>query len=137
MKISSINSTLEFQNQNKMNFKGLWGKETQEVLSSSHYSHGQMCDVGTDHTVITKEYHPFLDESADEITKTIKEHTKTERGNFECADWIKEVKVVLMPKLEISAADFKAYKAKELLSKAENTLEDALKIAKLQKYLRK
>ena len=63
MKISSINSTLEFQNQNKMNFKGLWGKETQEVLSSSHYSHGQMCDVGTDHTVITKEYHPFLIEN--------------------------------------------------------------------------
>lgn len=149
MRIYGIQSTT-FSNQ-RTGFKGLWGKESTECLSQSYYDAAQNCDMGINHTKTTKEYHPFLDESPEEIRNVIKNATKNtcdlakdrdltpyhQNSFVDCADHINETVVKLMPRLEFSAAEFSAYKARELLSKAEMALEDCLKTAKLQQYLRK
>ena len=151
MKIHNINPISYAAKNSTTNFKGLWGKEEKRIVSSPFSDHAQLCDMGEDHTILTREYHPFLDESAEDIKKTIDSHTGIETDLakdrnlipsspdawVDCVDYIKEFKVKLMPRLEFSAAEFSAYKARELLSKAEMAVEDALKIAKLQKYLRK
>lgn len=149
MRISSIQSTTFFNQ--KPNFKGLWGKETTRVLSEAYYDAAQNCDMGTSHIVATKEYHPFFDETSEEIREIIKNESKSYsdlaskrdltpasvNAFVDCADHIKETVVKLMPRLEFSAAEFRAYEARELLSKAEMAVEDCLKTAKLQKYLRR
>ena len=150
MRIYNVNPPIQPTTQTT-SFKGLWGKEDTKVLSEAYYDSAQMCDMGTSHRVITKEYHPFLDETAEEIQDIIKKNTECKQylakdrnltpefanAIVDCTDYITEHKVKLMPRLEFSAAEFAAYKARELLSKAEMAVEDCLKIAKLQKYLRK
>lgn len=149
MKIYSIQSTTITKLQN--NFRGLWGKEDTKCLSQASYDAAQNCDMGINHTVTTREYHPFLDETPEEIQEILKNATKSYSdlasdrdltpsnpyAFVDCADYIKETVVKLMPRLEFSSAEFSAYKARELLSKAEMALEDSLKIAKLQQYLRR
>ena len=135
MKIYSINSRTQFTK--PTNFKGLWGKETVDVISAPVYSHAYECDMGTDHTVTTHEYHPFFDETSDEIDKAIASRTsRYPKDDGTYSDYIRESKVKLMPRLAISSADFAAYETMRLLSKAEMFVEDALKLANLQKYLR-
>lgn len=151
MKIYSINPTNQFAKQTKTNFKGLWGEEEAKQISTSYSDHAQMCDMGTDHVIITKSYYPFLDETGEEIRNVIENNTgkstnlaadrdltpSSPYAWVDCTDYIRETVVKIMPRLEISASEFAAYKARELLSKAEMAVEDALKVAKLQKYLRK
>ena len=137
MRIMSINSAIS--QSSKANFKGLWGKENSECVSTSFYDSSQMCEMGTTEYVTTKTYYPFKNETTEDIAKIVREnsgikHHKNDYDN-DISDSIRENRVKVMPKLNITEEEYNKYRNDDLLSQAENILEDKLKLAGLKEYL--
>lgn len=133
MKIGSIGGA-----QKSPNFSGLWGKESTLTTDNIKYSYGMEMDYGTYEETIYKEYYPFLDESDESIEKIKKENSKysfNEGGNDDMVERKYSTVVKVMPRIPVSAAEYNAYIARELLSKQESEVEDKLKGAHLQQFL--
>ena len=139
MQVQRINQTIF----SRPNFKGLWGDTNTYECGDAHYSWGLEADVGTHHKVTEKEYYPFIDETDEQIEKIKKENefykhyeADTSPTSTDFTDFIDECVVKIMKKIPVSAKTYSEYIKRELLSKAEMAVEDALKTAKLQRFLR-
>ena len=133
MKIYPINA-------NQQQFRGLWGAETQRQNETHNYSQGLECEVGTDHVIIEKDYYPFKDETPEDIEKNIKDFNKTERsagGICDAVEYIRERVVNIKETIPLTAKKYQEYIERKLLSRSEMRVEDKLKRAGLQKFLRK
>lgn len=136
MKITSISAMNYAAKKQNPSHKGLWGKSTEEKVESSHYDGGMMCDIGVDHYVRTKYYYPFLNESKKEIEKIRNRHTSSSKHGDDFYSTIHETKVEIMKQIPVTEKKYNQYIKRELLSKEEMAVEDKLKIAKLQIFLR-
>lgn len=140
MRISGISPTLYLntqQNQSKnVSHKGLWGDELQTKPESSQYDGGNMCDMGTDHYLTTKLYFPFLDETKEQIDEVCKKNYKKIESGEGLHTIIDEEVVEVMRTIPVTEAKYNQYIARELLSKEEMEVEDKLKLARMQRFLR-
>ena len=136
MKITSISAMNYAAKKQNPSHKGLWGKSTEEKVESSHYDSGMMCDMGVDHYVKTKYYYPFLKESKEEIERIRNSNTAIDKHGDDFYSVIHETKVEIMKPIPVTEEKYNQYIKRELLSKEEMKVEDKLKIAKLQKFLR-
>ena len=143
MKIGSIGNAQIFAAAGKkiqqQSFSGLWGKEETTVNDSTYYDAAQNVDFGTYTSILQKEYYPFLDETEQDIEKVEKKYNKrlayrpATDSDPSSSEHYQVVKI--MPKLPVTAAEYNAYVARELLSKQELQVEDKLKGANLQRFL--
>jgi len=140
MQVSSINfhSPVGLKKISSPNFKGLWGKEEVETRDNRVWSDAYECDFGELENITVKHYYPFLDETDEDIKKVKSQEfiKKTESGDSEAVTYIDSLQVYVMPTIPITAKEYNAYIARELLSKEEMEVEDKLKKAKLQMFLR-
>ena len=133
MKIYSINAC-------QQQFKGLWGDERYETKSSPDFSWGLECYTGTSHTVTEQDYYPFKDETPEQIEKVRKDYDKYERktGEYDNAvTYITESILIVKEALPVTAKRYQDYIERKLLSRMEMRVEDKLKRAGLQRFLRK
>lgn len=138
MKIFSINPALNYGTKSP-SFKGLWGDTKQEELEYQHYDGGQDIYVGCDHTRITKDYYPFSDETDEQIAKVIKDFKSTEKRSSEydgLASSYEEHAVNVVKRIPVTEQTYQNYIERKLLSRAEMRVEDKLKLAGLQRFLR-
>ena len=119
------------------NFSGLWGKEETRTDNNIRYDYGMETDCGTYDEVITKTYYPFLDETDADIEKIKKENSKYSYNEDENKMVERRYSTVVdvMPRFPVTAQQYNAYVARELLSKQEMEVEDKLKGAHLQQFL--
>jgi hypothetical protein len=124
---------------NQQQFRGLWGSERQKQVEVPYYSQGLECDLGTDHVIIEKDYYPFMDETQEEIDEIIKKYNKTERtvgGACDAVEYIRESIVNIRETIPLTAKRYRDYIERKLLSRSEMRVEDKLKRAGLQRFLR-
>ena len=140
MKIGSIGSHAPYsaKSYSPQNFKGLWGKEEIVTEDERRWSSAFECDFGEFKQITVKEYYPFMDETEDDIKKIKAQEfiDKTIPDEINTVEYVSGLKINIMPKIPVTADEYKAYIARELLSKQEMDVEDRLKIAKMQKFLR-
>lgn len=137
MKIGALNSAYNRVQKNP-NFAGIWGKSEIKINDNIMYDHSQEFDCGTYDEVTIKPYYPFLDETDADIEKIKEENTKNTHYGYGENDMVERnysTVVKIMPKIPVSAAEYNAYIARELLSKQELEVEDKLKGAHLQQFL--
>ena len=140
MKIGSISSHAPYsaKSYSPQNFKGLWGKEEIVTEDERRWSSAFECDFGEFKQITVKEYYPFMDETEDDIKKIKAQEfiDKTIPDEINTVEYVSGLKINIMPTIPVTADEYKAYIARELLSKQEMDVEDRLKIAKMQKFLR-
>ena len=140
MKIGSISSHAPYsaKSYSPQNFKGLWGKEEIVTEDDRRWSSAFDCDFGEFKQITVKEYYPFMDETEDDIKKIKAQEfeDKSLPTDIDPVEYISGLKINIMPTIPVTADEYKAYIARELLSKQEMDVEDRLKIAKMQKFLR-
>lgn len=140
MKIGSISSYTPYnaKSSSAQNFKGLWGKEETVTEDNRVWSSAYECDFGEFKQITVKEYYPFVDETEDDIKKIKAEEfeTSTSPSDTDPVEYISGTKINIMPTIPVTTEEYKAYIARELLSKQEMEVEDKLKMAKMQKFLR-
>lgn len=140
MKIGSISSHAPYsaKSYSPQNFKGLWGKEEIVTEDERRWSSAFECDFGEFKQITVKEYYPFMDETEDDIKKIKAQEfeDKSLPTDIDPVEYISGLKINIMPTIPVTADEYKAYIARELLSKQEMDVEDRLKIAKMQKFLR-
>ena len=140
MKIGSISSHAPYsaKSYSPQNFKGLWGKEEIVTEDERRWSSAFECDFGEFKQITVKEYYPFIDETEDDIKKIKAQEfiDKTIPDEINTVEYVSGLKINIMPTIPVTADEYKAYIARELLSKQEMDVEDRLKIAKMQKFLR-
>ena len=132
MKVYSINVA-------NQQFKGLWGDTRRKQLESQYYDGSQEIYVGNDHVLIEKDYYPFKDETPEQIEKVKKEFKASEAFDKEydgLATAFEEHVVNIKKCIPLTAQKYKDYIERKLLSRAEMRVEDKLKIAGLQRFLR-
>ena len=140
MKIGSINCCTPrgIKSPSSQNFRGLWGKDNIVTEDDRRWSSAFECDFGEFKQITVKEYYPFMDETEDDI-KAIKAQEFEESSpptDMDPVEYISGLKIKIMPTIPVTAEEYEAYIARELLSKQEMDVEDRLKTAKMQKFLR-
>ena len=108
MKLQPINRTNPAQMQNnRLNFKGLWGKDT--------YEYGEI-NVLDSYNYTEKHYFPFHDELKESIDKIVKENTSAyENYSYytnDCPEWggvYTKTKVAVERRLPFSEGEWKKY----------------------------
>lgn len=139
MKIGNVNYCTPYSTKSSsQNFKGLWGKEEIITEDERRWSSAFECDFGEFKQITVKEYYPFMDETEDDIKKIKAQEfiDKTIPDEINTVEYVSGLKINIMPTIPVTADEYKAYIARELLSKQEMDVEDRLKTAKMQKFLR-
>lgn len=136
MKITGINVANYAATKQNVAHKGLWGKENSEQVEWSTYDGGMMCNMGTDRFVTTKYYYPFLNETKDEIEDVRVKNTHIPPKTNDFYNAIHETRVEIKQTIPVTEKKYNEYISRELLSKEEMEVEDKLKLAKLQIFLR-
>lgn len=134
MKIGLISPVYKGMHKNA-NFAGIWGKEEKQTDNNIRYDYGMEADCGTYKETITKPYYPFLDESDEDIKKAEKDYSKFSIREDDLIKREYSQNVKIMPRIPVTAAEYKAYISRELLSKQEMEIEDKLKGAHMQQFL--
>ena len=142
MRISAINANPVYQCK-KPHFDGKFGKVHESDKSDVYYDHGMEADCGTYHYVKEVPYYPFLDETEEEIKGVLEQYNHynyrpatTDPNSHDFTDRIDETIVKLMEPMPVTKQEYNDYIARKLLSKQEMNVEDRLKIAGLQIFLR-
>lgn len=140
MKIGSIGFCTSYATKtpSTQNFKGLWGKEKNITDDGRVWSSAYECEFGEFKQITIKEYYPFKDETEDDIKKIKAQESIIKAGptDIDTVEYVDEIKINIMPTIPVTAEEYRAYIARELLSKQEMDVEDRLKIAKMQQFLR-
>ena len=132
MKIYAISNT-------KPQFRGLWGDTRRKQLETQYYDGAQEIYVGNNRVLIEKDYYPFKDETLEQIEKVKKDFKASESFGSEydgLARSFEEHVVNIKKQIPLTAKQYADYIERKLLSKAEMKVEDKLKIAGLQRFLR-
>ena len=142
MRISAISASMVNQCR-KPHFDGKFGIVHNTDKSDVYYDHGMEADIGTYHYLHEIPYYPFLDESKDEIKSVLEQYNKYDHkpasddpNSHDFTDRIDETIVKLMDPMPVTRQEYSDYIERKLLSKQEMNVEDRLKIAGLQIFLR-
>lgn len=100
MNITQVSNSFNYKTNNNQSFKGLWGK-TSHVIDEDK-------GMGAFINKETRYYHPFSNESRDEISSTITSNSSAYINSQDCTYVIKECKVC--SPLNFTKEEYEEYK---------------------------
>ena len=137
MQIFSINGIQQKFNQN---FKGLWGAEKKNVMPAYHNTNNGLIYVGDSLNLVYKDYHPFLNETKEEIYKAQEELKSKDIHDRKIGnEFTHNVYNIFVEKerLPFTSKSYEDYTLGKLIPKTKSFIEENLKKANLHMFIKK